>query len=564
MKKRMEHSLAFRLLVMILLLIIPMNLLLILMANQIISSVEEDLTASYENELAIYMTRVDDGLQELEKTMNDIVSERWYTLSETYNEGQAEIAKYQFWTRMERVLDDSSIAEVVYLKTAWDNDVVIQFDNADLNYDESQRVTEGIRLMTLESYNPSHFEIVQLAGRTYLMDNINLYSYSFGVLINVEKLTQPMMQRRAFSGEKILLIDDVGQSVTELVEEQVDFIDPIQNLTIEGVTSSYHVIGFSSGEMDYSLVRVMPTAERKSAIPYMERAFQIMGFFSILIVPVLWFGIRWFVLKPLRTLDHAMGQIENENLDYRIHKSTYIQEFSHLYSAFNKMSDRIKHLTIATYEKDIENLEIETTNLRLQMNPHMILNSLNMIYSLAQSKNHELIKKFSIHLVAYFRYVLKKNDQLVPVSQEMEFIKNYLEIQKIRFPGAFTCVYDVDESLYDRLIPPLIIQNFVENSIKYGLVMGQEIEILILVRTEREHMTIAVCDTGNGMAPEILDKLRKGEPIENNTGTHIGIWNCRRRLKVIYGDQANMTITSALGEGTQTWMEMPIRKEGDQ
>ena len=68
---------------------------------------------------------------------------------------------------------------------------------------------------------------------------------------------------------------------------------------------------------------------------------------------------------------------------------------------------------------------------------------------------------------------------------------------------------------------------------------------------------ISVCDTGNGMESEVLEKLNTGKVIEDRNGVHIGIWNCRRRLKYYYGDQYAMRITSQLGEGTQIWMELP-------
>lgn len=272
-------------------------------------------------------------------------------------------------------------------------------------------------------------------------------------------------------------------------------------------------------------------------------------------------SIRRLVLKPLHLLDYGMRQIENENLEYRLDEENNSSEFRHMNRVFNSMVGQINELKIEAYEQDIEKLEIETMNLKLQINPHLLLNSLNMIYSLSQSQNYECIQSYTLNLVQYFRYSLRQNDIFVTIHAELEFIKSYLEIQKIRFPNAFTSIYDIDEDLYDTLIPPLIVQNFVENSIKCALKMGEMIEIIIIIKADGEKLSISICDTGNGIKPEILEKLRNGEIVEDRIGKHIGIWNCRRRLHVFYGRDVEMTISSAEGEGTQVWMQFPLHTE---
>ncbi len=156
-----------------------------------------------------------------------------------------------------------------------------------------------------------------------------------------------------------------------------------------------------------------------------------------------------------------------------------------------------------------------------------------MIYSLAQSKNYPVILEYVRRLADYFRYALRQNGDLVPLAAEMSFVQNYLEVQKIRFPDAFTVSYAIDEGLEDALTPPLLIQNFVENSIKHGLKLGDVTEVAIEVRRQGDAMVITVSDTGSGIAPEILEKLTNGEIIENKTGRRIGVWNCRRRLRYL-------------------------------
>lgn len=405
-------------------------------------------------------------------------------------------------------------------------------------------------MKNLRELSTGEYLTVEIDGRWYLMTVMNLSTYSVGVLLDVDRMLAPLRNVQEAPEEYFQLIDNTGNVIGDTTE----ILSIIEQ-------ESYLDIGYASETIDYQLVRLISPNERKERMPSADRIIQIFAFLSLMIIPLLWWIIHHMMLKPLKVLDEGMRRIEQEDLEYRIDEQSKTREFQHLFRAFNTMSERIRTLTIEAYEKEVEKLEIETTNLRLQMNPHMLLNSLNMIYSFAQSKNHEYIKTFTLHLVHYFRYVLRKNTTFVTIEQEMDFVNNYMEIQKIRFPGAFTYVYDIEENLYDVLIPPLIIQNFVENSIKYGLKIGSEIEILITVRAQDKFLHISICDTGNGMCKERLELLRAGQMIEDDTGQHIGIWNCRRRLNVIYGKESTLTISSIPDEGTQVWIELPINRD---
>lgn len=147
------------------------------------------------------------------------------------------------------------------------------------------------------------------------------------------------------------------------------------------------------------------------------------------------------------------------------------------------------------------------------------------------------------------------------VGTELAFIKNYIEIQKIRFPEAFTCVYQIEEECMDAGIPPLLIENFVENSMKYALIPGKKIEILLNIRREKDMLLISISDTGRGMKPEVLKALKSGQPyVDKNGNRHIGITNCMRRVEVFYDRKAMLSIVSAREEGTQVFLRVPYRR----
>ena len=224
------------------------------------------------------------------------------------------------------------------------------------------------------------------------------------------------------------------------------------------------------------------------------------------------------------------------------------------------MLDQIVDLEKKTYDLEIEKKEAQLDSLRLQINPHLLLNSLNTVYSLAQMKKYDGIQTYVLNLVNYFRYSLRNTEEYVQLGKEIDFIKCYLEIQRIRYPGRFYALYNIDEELSAEPVPPLIIENFVENSSKYAWEEDRPIEIVITVKADGHFLRISVSDNGKGIEETILNKIKAEQIIEDSRGRHIGIYNCVKRLRLFYGEAAIFSVASRPGEGTQVWMKIP-RKE---
>ncbi|MBQ6384226.1 MAG: histidine kinase [Clostridia bacterium] len=288
---------------------------------------------------------------------------------------------------------------------------------------------------------------------------------------------------------------------------------------------------------------------------------QIIAFITLLLCPFLYKRLQKDVLDPIETLNTATRAF-GEDRNYRIPEQgdRVSDDYLSLFHGFNDMADEVQ----ASYDKDVRILETEMENLRLQVNPHMLLNSYNMIYALAQSKNYEVIQDYTLCLTDYFRYVLRRGQKLVTVRQELEFVDNFIRIQRIRFPGRFSYVYQAEESCMDALIPPLLIENFVENAIKYALEPREAIEIVVSVQKDRnkngrEVLHIAITDTGSGIRPEVLEKLQAGEPYVDAAGhKHIGIYNCMRRIELFYGEEGDVHFSSGEGLGTQIYLVVPF------
>ena len=220
-------------------------------------------------------------------------------------------------------------------------------------------------------------------------------------------------------------------------------------------------------------------------------------------------------------------------------------EFRMVNHTFNGMMEQIQELRIHVYEEQLNKQKAELQHLQLQINPHFFMNSLNIIYNLALVKNYALIQEMAISLVQYFRYMFRSNLTFLPLKDELQHIRNYIRIQELRFPDQLAFETSAPEFLLSARIPPLVIQTFVENSIKHAVSSEGPVAIAVRVdlddNREAPMIVIEVRDWGSGFTEEVLREIRAGNRIvDAQGGEHIGIWNVRRRLGLLYGDRSDI------------------------
>ena len=202
---------------------------------------------------------------------------------------------------------------------------------------------------------------------------------------------------------------------------------------------------------------------------------------------------------------------------------------------------RIKKLKINIYEKTLEQQKIKMDFLTLQIEPHFYLNCLNIIYNMAQMGKDKEIQELSKNVSAYLRYIFKSNENMVCLGEELEHTRRYLKIQEIRYKGGFRSDIHVEESVLDAKIPPLILQTFVENTIKHAMTFDYETKILVIVRRVKIHgkykLELIVEDNGEGFQADIMEKLNRKEDISHD-GKQIGVMNVIKRLGLFFGNEA--------------------------
>jgi two-component system LytT family sensor kinase len=183
-----------------------------------------------------------------------------------------------------------------------------------------------------------------------------------------------------------------------------------------------------------------------------------------------------------------------------------------------------------------------------QINPHFLFNTLNSVAALVRT-NPEVARLVIQKLSNILRRLLRKNENLANLRDEISFIDDYLSIEMVRFGERLRFVKDIEPAALDRMVPSMVLQPLVENCLKHGLsskVEGGTIQLKIWENAGR--LNLVVADDGVGIPEdELADLFHKG----------IGISNVNERLKVLFGADYKMWIDSKPGEGTRAGIEIP-------
>lgn len=240
------------------------------------------------------------------------------------------------------------------------------------------------------------------------------------------------------------------------------------------------------------------------------------------VVIVLWLLVGYFTMQSLYGNDEIYMAFLKNSLAWRAVMGLFYYllfvMFYYLILYYDDLQEKLK------IESKLQNLvtKAELETLKSQINPHFLFNSLNSISSLTIT-NPEKAQEMVIKLSDFLRYSLShdKNEK-TSLQKEFENLKRYLEIEKVRFGKRLNFIYDIPESCYKHMIPNMILQPLIENSIKHGVYnSSDEVQVEISCKEENDYLVIEI---SNDYDPEV--KKPKGEGI--------GLKNIRKRLQLIY------------------------------
>lgn len=204
--------------------------------------------------------------------------------------------------------------------------------------------------------------------------------------------------------------------------------------------------------------------------------------------------------------------------------------------------------------------EAEIKALQAQISPHFLFNTLNTIVSLVRIDPNKA-RKLLISLSQFLRKNLASTtESMTTIEQELLHVKAYLAIEEARFIDKLKVNYEIEEKTLAQNIPPLTLQPIVENAIKHGLKdKDSDCSLLITIHEQEKDIYISVKDNGAGMSQERAEQICKA-PIESELGSGLALYNVNRRLTIMFGEKAALSIKSELGIGTEITFSIPYDK----
>lgn len=289
------------------------------------------------------------------------------------------------------------------------------------------------------------------------------------------------------------------------------------------------------------------------------------GFIGALLLSLLIMKkISGVVTRPLEKLSESMKIVENG--DFQAAKRVIPpdcgrDEVGVLAEEFQVMLDKIEYLIHENYEKQILLQDTRYKMLQSQINPHFLYNTLNMINWMACSENGKEVSKIIVELSKLLRASFAK-DSYTSVAEEVKIAKSYITIQKNRYQSRAVFVVEEEGNLEDYIIPRMILQPLIENSVNYGVEKTMDsCRITVKAKEEKNYITLEVEDQGIGMTEEELKAVRDGTVTPKGHG--IGLKNIRERLKITYPDH-ELRIDSEAGKGTRIFIRVPKVKRGEE
>ena len=286
----------------------------------------------------------------------------------------------------------------------------------------------------------------------------------------------------------------------------------------------------------------------------------------IVAVTVVLFGLFYLfssyflknIIDPIHNTVEGMRLVEEGRLD--VHVVPVGQaELRVMIHSFNRMTRRPKQLMQENEEEQQKKHEAEIRALQSQINPHFLVNSLNSIRFIAQVSRYEAIARMAEALIKILSCSFRSNVGFYTLDEELEVLDGFIYLMKIRYSDGFEIEYEIGEGCGSCMVPRLILQPIVENSIVHGF-SGQEEElgkITVRARLEDQYLYITVRDNGKGMTEEEIRRLLSNETAENEDYVSIGVTNVNTRLVLNYGEECTLQIRSEVGRYTETVLRIP-------
>jgi two-component system, sensor histidine kinase YesM len=274
----------------------------------------------------------------------------------------------------------------------------------------------------------------------------------------------------------------------------------------------------------------------------------------VIIFYILFFSFRY--TEPMMKMMSVIKKVEQGDLTARTEVRSN-DEVGQLGHSLNNMIGEMQVLIDQLIREEQEKKEVELEALHAQINPHFLYNTLNTIKWMAKIEGNRGVSKAITALVKLLRISTNLGRDMISLREEIDYVMNYVVIQKLRFSKDMNIVYNIDDNCMNLTVPKLILQPIVENSIIYGMEDEQhELNIEIRATVKEQQLVIEIHDDGPGIEDEIVKNILTKDSNKNRF-SKVGLNNVNQRIKLYCGSEFGLEIETELGTGTKVVVTLP-------
>ena len=400
-----------------------------------------------------------------------------------------------------------------------------------------------------------------------LIYNSNAGSFNGVVVFNVslDYVRDSLNALETFPDQTIFILDE-GNALLAHNNDRLDFLLPAVLALPSDVSEvrrgeKVYTVAQVGSKYGLKYLSVVPNLTLYRLSDYLFK----LNILYILVSLLLGIGLSLYLARnanrQIRTIldiiqAAKLGKLENPERFGKTIRNSYQYILYNVITTFMEKD----YLKIQLSERQYKSRLDELVALQSQINPHFLFNTLQTMNMKAMSLggiNNEVSEMLE-HLSLILRFSLSDPGGLVRLEEEISHAKSYLAIQSIRYKDAIRVRWDYEESVLRYGTIKLLLQPFLENSIYHGIKeLGKPGEIAVSLRAAEETLLIEIADTGIGIRPDQLAKLREQLEKTDEHFEHIGLFNTNRRIKLTFGEAYGFTVESEEGVGTRVFITLP-------
>ncbi|WNR46986.1 sensor histidine kinase [Paenibacillus roseipurpureus] len=574
------NSVRFKIFIGFVLVVGPLVLFLIFNNVYSMNVVRDQISQNYGKLLHQYVEDTDNTLKEFDNYLfhlysdPDVINMNLYALeTDDYV-----LAKQRLFNKLTRQMDIYNMINTFFIYSNSTGDLLVSTRENTYYYDRVQTVKEFIEQNTLSRPNErsnGNWLIMNGANGDHYLMKINKdlgADLSGGILIKMSTLVEPLSKWNTGEGGGTIVVSPEGKILTtayfpeQRYNRISDQISPeksgFQIVKEREIDQQFLIVREASSHAALDFELIIAEKNMLQNLPYLQMLIYFLPLGGAFVLGIYLLYVQRILFKPLMQLIRGMRKIAQGDLSTRLHQGSST-EFAFLIATFNNMVDQIENLKISVYEEKLRVQQAEFKHLQVQINPHFYMNSLNIIYNLAALKDTKSVQKMSLHLAEYFRFIMRTNRTTMTLKDEIEHIRNYLEIQVMRYPDHLKFDLSIGDTYSKYEIPPLIVQPFVENAVIHGFTKQYGMfEIVVSADQDpeapEEFFLLSIRDNGEGFSPDMLQQLNSEQYLEQSGDEHLGIWNVRHRLHMNYGNRVALRFSNRPERGALVQIRLPL------